>query len=148
MTINLLQTSEYKELMSEHLYKTINYLFSKNQEFAIACVIDHLTFNPELPKSITDSFQDIALFILSGYTFETATLDNDTFIFEAGFGEENFGSTITVPLLAIKQLMLNDTPIVLNLSEYTKPKPATAKSSMESLLSNPENKKLLKKRKS
>ena len=148
MTINLLQTSEYKELMSEHLYKTINYLFSKNQEFAIACVIEHLTFNPELPKSITESFQDIALFILSGYTFETATLDNDTFIFEAGFGEENFVSTITVPLLAIKQLMLNDTPIILNLSEYTKPKPATAKSSMESLLSNPENKKLLKKRKS
>jgi len=148
MTINLLQTSEYKELMSEHLYKTINYLFSKNQEFAIACVIEHLTFNPELPKSITESFQDIALFILSGYTFETATLDNDTFIFEAGFGEENFGSTITVPLLAIKQLMLNDTPIILNLSEYTRPKPATAKSSMESLLSNPENKKLLKKRKS
>jgi hypothetical protein len=147
MTINLLQTSEYKDLMSEHIYKTIDYLFKKNQEFAIACVIKHITFNPELPNSIKDSFDEIALFILSGYTFETATLDNDTFIFEAGFGENNFGSTITVPLLAIKQLMVGDSPIILNLAEHTPNKPATAKNSMESLLNNPENKKLLKKRK-
>ena len=147
MTINLLQTPEYKELASEHIYKTIVYLFNKNQEFAIACVIKHLTFTPELPHEIKDSFQDIALFILSGYTFESATLNNDTFIFEAGFGENNFGSTITVPLLAIKQLLLEDTPIILNLSEYTKPKPANEKNSMASLLNNPENKKLLKRRK-
>jgi len=147
MTINLLQTPEYKELASEHIYKTIDYLFNKNQEFAIACVIKHLKFNPELPHEIKDSFQDIALFILSGYTFETASLDQKTFTFEAGFGENNFGSTITVPLLAIKQLMLEDTPIILNLSEYTKPKAATEKNSMESLLKNPKNKKLLQKRK-
>ena len=147
MTINLLQTSEYKDLMSEHIYNTIDYLFKKNQEFAIACVIQHLSFNPELPESIKDSFDEIALFILSGYTFETATLTNDTFTFEAGFGENNFGSTITVPLLAIKQLMVGDSPIILNLAEHTPTKPATAKNSMESLLNNPENKKLLKKRK-
>ena len=105
MTINLFQTPEYKALMGEHIYKTIDYLFSKNQEFAIACEIKHVTFNPELPLNIKETFKDTVLFIVSGYTFETAKLEEEYFYFEAGFGDENFGSTVTVPLLAIKQLL-------------------------------------------
>lgn len=147
MTINLFQSPEYKALMSEHIFKTIEYLFSKNQEFAVACEIKHITFNPELPSSISEGFQETVLFILSGYTFESATLDKNYFSFEAGFGEHNFGATVTVPLLAIKQLMVGDNPIVLNLAEHTEVKKTTIKNSMENLLNNPENKKLLKKRK-
>ena len=146
MTINLFQSPEYKTLMSEHLFKTIEYLFQKNQEFSVACEIKHITFNPELPSSISEGFQETVLFILSGYTFETATLDKDFFSFEAGFGEHNFGSTVTVPLLAIKQLMVGEHPIVFNLAEHTAAKKTTIKNSMESLLNNPENKKLLKTR--
>lgn len=147
MTINLFQSPEYKALMTEHIFKTIEYLFSKNQEFAVACEMKHITFNPELPSSLSEGFQDTVLFILSGYTFESATLDENYFGFEAGFGEHNFGSTVTVPLLAIKQLMVGDNPIVLNLAEHTEVKKTTIKNSMENLLNNPENKKLLKKRK-
>ena len=152
MTINLFQSPQYKALMREHIYKTIQYLFDKNQEFAIACEIKHISFNPPLPESIIEAFQDTVLFILSGYTFESATLDEEYFVFEAGFGENNFGSTVTVPLLAIKQLMVGEHPIVLNLAQHSDnkkiyAKKKAAKNSMESLLNNPENKKLLKKRK-
>jgi len=147
MIINLFQTAKYKALMREHIFKTISYLFEKNQEFAIACQIKHVTFQPELPTSIQESFDETVLFILSGYTFESAHLEKDFFTFEAGFGEDNFGSTVTVPLLAIKQLFVGDNPIVLNLAEYVAEKKPTEKNSMESLLKNPENKKLLKKRK-
>ena len=77
MTINLLQTQEYKAMMSEHIFKTIQYLFEKNQEFAIACEIKHITFTPELPDSILESFDETVLFILSGYTFESATLEEE-----------------------------------------------------------------------
>lgn len=151
MTINLLQTAEYKALMQSHIYQTIDYLFKKNQEFAIACEIEHITFSPELPQSIQENFNETVLFILSGYTFESATLDKDYFSFEAGFGEENFGSTVTVPLLSIKQVLLGEHPIVLNLVRYEsidkKRESTSTKSSMEALLNNPENKKLLKKRK-
>ncbi len=147
MTINLFQTATYKDLISEHIINTINYLFDKNQEFAIACEIQHITFYPELPTSIQESFDETVLFILSGYTFETATLDEDSFSFEAGFGEDNFGSTVRVPLLAIKQLFVGDHPIVLNLANPISEQKPSTKNSMESLLKNPENKKLLKKRK-
>jgi len=154
MTINLLQTQEYKAIMSEHIFKTIQYLFKKNQEFSIACEIKYITFTPELPDSIFESFDETVLFILSGYTFESATLEETYFSFEAGFGSENFASIIQVPLLAIRQLFLDDHPIVLNLAKYSGenndtdkiPTEKGQKNSMKSLLNNPENKKLLKKR--
>ena len=147
MIINLFQTPEYRTLMEEHLEKTISYLFNKNQEFALACEIKHLHFNPELPSSIKEAFKDTVLFVLSGYTYETAKLDAGYFSFEAGFGSENFGSTVTVPLLAIKQLSVGDHPIVLNLAHPIDKEQVSKKSSMEALLNNPENKKLLKKKK-
>jgi hypothetical protein len=147
MTINLFQTPEYRTLMEEHIEKTIGYLFNKNQEFSLACEIKHINFNPELPSNIKEAFNETVLFVLSGYTYETAKLDTGYFSFEAGFGSENFGSTVTVPLLAIKQLFVGDNPIVLNLSHPIDKEQVSKKSSMEALLNNPENKRLLKKKK-
>ena len=153
MTINLLQTPEYRTLIQKHIFETIKYLFNKNQEFALACEVKYITFSPELPSEIKDSFDETVLFILSGFTFESAQLDEENFSFEAGFGSDNFGSTVSFHLLDIKQLFLGDNPIVINLakpvieSEKKKEASASKKSSMEALLKNPENKKLLKNKK-
>ena len=153
MTINLLQTPEYRTLIQRHIFETIKYLFNKDQEFALACEVKYITFTPELPANIKDSFDDTVLFILSGFTFESAQLNEESFSFEAVFRSENFGSTVALPLLAIKQLFVGDNPIVINLanpvleSEKKKEESASKKSSMEALLRNPENKKLLKNKK-
>lgn len=153
MTINLLQTPEYRALIQSHIFETIQYLFSKDQEFALACEVKYITFSPELPSEIRESFDDTVLFILRGFTFESAQLDDDHFSFEAGFGSDNFGSLVSVPLLAIKQIFVGENPILINLAhpevetEKKKEESASTKSSMEALLSNPENKKLLKTKK-
>lgn len=150
MTINLFQTAEYKTLIIDHILKTIAYLFEKQQEFSIACEIKHIQFSPILPKEILESFDEVVLFIISGYTYETAKLEDGYFSFEAGFGADNFGSTVSIPLLSIKQMFVGEHPIVINLAEHSEKKPSnqTAKKvSMESLLNNPENKKLLKRKK-
>jgi len=148
MTTNLFQTSQYRALMKEHLTKTIIYLFEKNREFAIACETQYITFEPELPSDIKESFNETVLFVISGYTYESAKVEEDYFLFEAGFGSDNFGSTVQVPLLAIKQLFVGEHPIVINLAEPAiVPKQTDkVKNSMEALLNNPENKKLLKKK--
>ncbi|WP_309499504.1 hypothetical protein [Sulfurovum sp.] len=153
MTMNLFQTHEYRTLMQEHLSETIDYLFKKNQEFALACEIKYITFSPELPSSIKDSFDHTVLFILSGFTLETAQLEEEYFSFEAGFGSDNFGSVVSVPLLAIKQIFVGENPIVINFADplikdrEKREESASKKSSMEALLNNPENKKLLKNKK-
>ena len=157
MTINLFQTPEYRTLMQSHILQTIEYLFSKNQEFALACEVRTITFNPELPTEVLDSFNETVLFILSGYTLESAHLEDGYFAFEAGFGADNFGSLVTIPLLGIQQILIGgDTPIMINHAklrieeeeeeekEESDSQKALKSSSMEALLNNPENKKLLK----
>lgn len=152
MNMHTFQTPEYREIISKHIFETIDYLFDKNQEFAIACEVKYIKFNPPLPSSIIDSFDDTVLFILSGYTFDSASLQEDSFSFEAGFGNTNFGSTVSLPLLAIKQVFVGEHPIVINLSTPLTIKnlkdlnisKKVSKSSMEALLNNPKNKKLLK----
>ena len=154
MQDELFQTPDYQKLISSHLDQTIKFLFDNNQEFALACETEFLYFDPELPESISESFGQSVLFILSGYTYETAQLDEEYFSFEAGFGDENFGSLVTVPLLAIKQIFVGEYPITINISEpskvteKSKPSEVDSSKSMEALLNNPENKKLLQKRKS
>jgi len=146
MTLPLLQTPEYQAINQRHIEQTIGYLFEKNQDFAIACKTAQLTFSPELPPSISEAFEEVILFVISRYSLESAVLEEGYFSFEAGFGEENFGSVISMPLLTIKQIFLGDHPILINLSEPTPPKSVASNNSMEALLNNPENKKLLKKR--
>jgi len=148
MTTDLFQTSQYRALMDDHISKMIIYLFEQDQEFAIACETKYITFDPELPTEIRESFNETVLFVLSGYTFESAKIDRGYFVFEAGFGSENFGAVVSVPILAIKQLFVKDHPLVINLAEpvLAQKKEDKVQSSMEALLNNPENKKLLKKK--
>ncbi|UFH59584.1 hypothetical protein [Sulfurovum mangrovi] len=149
MTINLFQTPEYSAIMEEHLSKHLSYLFDKDQEFAIVCEVKHITFTPELPSDIYETFKDTVLFVLSGYTYQSAKVEDGIFSFEAGFGSDNFGSTVSMPLLAIKQLFVGDTPVLINHAEISSQvlsKKASTQNSMEALLSNPENKKFLKKK--
>ena len=155
MSKNLFNTPQYRTLMQEHLSKTINYLFESDQEFALACEVKYITFSPELPDSIKDNFDHTVLFILGGFTFESAHIQEEYCVFEAGFGSENFGSVVSVPLLAIRQIFVGVNPILINFAEPKPPenkaasllnassKNASKKTSMEALLKNPENKKLL-----
>jgi len=147
MTSNLFQTTQYRSLIKDYIEKTIEYLFLNEQEFAIACELKYVSFEPELPSEIKDTFSDTILFVISGYSFETAKYEDNYFSFEAGFGSENFGATVFVPLLAIKQLIVDDYPIVMNFSSPPVKKVTSTKNSMEALLNNPENKKLLQKKK-
>jgi len=146
--MNLFQTTHYRALMEEHISKTILYLFERNQEFAIACETHYITFDPELPSEIKEDFNQTVLFVLSGYTYESAKVESGNFLFEAGFGNENFGSTVTVPMLAIKQLFVGEHPVLINLAEPVRLQQTSdkVKNSMEALLNNPENKKLLRKK--
>lgn len=154
MLYDVLKDRAYASMMQKHIIEILSHLFTHDQNFGILCKIETLTFDPELPADITSEFRPMTLFFLAGYTFESARIDREHLIFEAGFGADNLGSVVTVPLLGIMQIIIDETPIFVNLASplqnsQTKPKNNDAaqngeKSSMEALLSNPENKKFLK----
>lgn len=153
MPHTLFQSPEYSALMQTHISQVIQYLFTQDTDFSVVCEVEHITFTPTLPSKITDSFKESVLFVLSGYTKESAGLDEEegVFSFEAGFGSENFASSLMMPILSIKQVFVEEKPIILNFVEYNalknsgkKASKGSQKNSMEALLNNPKNKKLQK----
>jgi len=154
MLYDVLKDRSYADLMQKHIVDLLSHLFEKEQNFGILCKIETITFSPELPSEISSEFRPMTLFFLAGYTFESAQLNNEYISFEAGFGADNLGSVVTVPLLGIMQIIIDETPIFVNLASPVETNNTKAKnnesaksgekSSMEALLSNPENKKFLK----
>jgi len=146
MSLTLFQSDTFRSLMRDHLYNTLAFLLEEGQEFAVAAEVEYLESDPPLPRHITKMFGETALFVLAGYTFESATIDEASLYFEAGFGEENIGAHITLPLLAIKQIFVGEYPLTLNIASpapFRTPQEASNRS-MEALLRNPENQKLLR----
>ena len=144
MLYDILQDAEFSIILKNHAIDIITYLFEKNQEFGVLVDISAVTFDPMLPEDIMQQLPEFTLFMLANYTYESAKVEESTLIFEAGFGAQNFGSVVSVPIESILQIIIDETPIFVNLtaSIAQKPKP---KNSMEALLSNPENRKFLKK---
>ena len=149
MLYDLLQDEEFRVILKNHATSILRYLLEKDEPFAVLADTRSIRFDPELPDDIKSSFSDLTLFMIMNYTLESAHIENSDFIFEAGFGSQNFGSVVTIPIESIMQIIVDDTPIFVNLTATIKKSKETSgvKSSMEALLSNPENQKLLKKRK-
>jgi len=145
-----LSDERFCDIMSEHIQDILLYLLEENINFSILTNIAEVDFQPPLPSEIRDTFKPITMFVLAGYTYESAIVENEILGFEAGFGVDNYGSFVSVPLLSILQIIVEETPVFINLSipmkqKAKKEKKKGMKKSMEALLSNPENKKLLKK---
>ncbi len=154
MLINILNDDDFVALMQRHIEEILIYLFEHDQNFGILCKIEHLSFEPELPEHIRSEFRPMTLFYLAGYTYDSARIEDNRLIFEAGFGPENIGSFVTVPLPSIIQIIIDETPIFINHAVYKEPvetpkepAPGGIENSMAALMSNPENQKFLKKKK-
>ena len=152
MLENAINDKDFADLMQKNIQEIIIHFFKKEQNFGILCKIEDISFEPALPDDINSEFRPLTLFFLAGYTFETARIEEDCLIFEAGFGNDNFGSVVTVPILSVMQVIIDETPVLINLATYKKDSTIKKeiddggiKNSMESFLSNPENSKFLKK---
>ncbi len=114
MINKIINNTKYKELMCTQIKDTINFLLEQNQEFAITANIDALKFLPKLPSVTHSTFAKFPLFILSNYTYTTIKIDEDYLYFEAGFGSENFGSIVQVPLYSIFQIIIDESILFIN----------------------------------
>ena len=154
MLENVINEVGFAKIMKKNIQDVIIHMFESEQNFGILCKIEEVEFNPTLPDSINSEFRPLTLFFLAGYTFDTARVEDDTLIFEAGFGSDNFGSVVSVSLLSIMQIIIDETPILINLAVYNESNERAEQSSkvndkgvensMASFLNNPENSKFLK----
>jgi hypothetical protein len=114
MIMDIIEDINYRKLMEKQIGEIIDYLLENNEEFSITANISGTIFNPAIPTSISSSFSKFTMFTLSNYTYSTIVVLDDSISFEAGFGEENFGSTVTIPLYAIFQIVIHDSILFVN----------------------------------
>ena len=134
MIKNIIENEDYKTLIENQIKETVIFLLKKNQEFSITANIEPITFTPQLPAVIKNQMNKFSLFTLSNYTYTTIQIDDNYLSFEAGFGNENFGSVVKIPLDE-SILYINSVATVDKFNKDLK------KNSFNIFKSNPNNKK-------
>jgi len=114
MIFNIVEDINYRNMLESQIFEVIEYLINKDEEFSITANIHGVDFEPAMPDSISKNFSHFTLFTLSNYTYESIILTEKTITFEAGFGSENFGSHVTIPLYAIFQIVIEESILFLN----------------------------------
>ena len=149
MLIDLVKEREFQEMMEAHIKDMLIYFLETEQPFGLLCNLEHVTFDPPLPSDLAAMLQDVTLFMIAGFTFESFEVEEHTLFFEAGFGPENFGSVVSMPILSVFQLLVEETPLLVNMArppaKREEERESGVKSSLETFLSNPENRKFFKK---
>ncbi len=133
---------DFINLKTKHAKEILALLIAAQDEFDILCALEGIEFNPDLPPHISSAFKDVIVFSLANYTLSTATIEEDYLTFEAGFGEENFGSVVKVPVENIIQITQEETPLFINVAA-TLPKPKKEEKPKNPFELNPRNKKFL-----
>jgi hypothetical protein len=142
MIKDIIENDEYKNLVENQIRENILFLLKKNQEFSITANIEPITFSPELPKVIKDQMHKFSLFVLSNYTYTTVQINDDYLSFEAGFGNENFGSVVKIPLHAVFQIIVDESILFINsVATVDKFNKDLKKNSLNVFKRNPNNKK-------
>lgn len=146
MINDIIEDINYKHLVSSQIKQTIEFLLEKDEEFAITVNIKAANFNPALPDAIHEKLAKFSLFVLSNYTYSTIKLDKDELSFEAGFGNENFGSVVTVPYHSIFQVVVEESILFVNsvaTVEKFNEAEVTQNRSRNAFKNNPNNKKFI-----
>ncbi|MEA3554453.1 MAG: hypothetical protein U9R39_08655 [Campylobacterota bacterium] len=114
MIIDIIEDENYKDMVEGQIFELCKYLIENDEEFSITANIKVIEFSPEIPESISNSFQQFTMFSLMNYTFTSIELTPTHISFEAGFGAENFGAVVTIPLFAIFQIIIEESILFLN----------------------------------
>ena len=137
----ILTNNEFMKIKEKHAKEILEFLILNAEEFDILCSKEEISFDPPLPEHITSAFGEVLIFSIANYTLSTAEIIDNKLIFEAGFGEENIGSVVSVPLEAIIQITEEETPLFINVAAtLPKPEPEKPKNPFEL---NPRNKKFM-----
>jgi hypothetical protein len=110
----VLENEEFRKIKEAHAKELLDFMLKNSEDFEIVCNTKEVSFNPELPKHISSAFGELIIFALANYTLQSAHFENDNLVFEAGFGEENFGSVVSVPIYAIVQITEQNAPLFIN----------------------------------
>jgi len=147
MVLDIVEDTKFKNMVEGQIFELCEYLIENNAEFSITANIKACEFTPDMPESIANSFQQFTMFSLMNYTFKSIQLTETHISFEAGFGAENFGAVVNIPLFAIFQVIIDESILYLNptatVEKFINEKENQQNRSMNAFKMNTKNKDLI-----
>lgn len=108
MENKLFFNKKLRKAMEKNCENTIEFLVGENIDFFITVEKDVVEYNPNLPSNILPDNNDFVIFHVINYGLENIHFENNNVVVEMGFGSENFGSTLTIPLWSIFQINIGN----------------------------------------
>lgn len=114
----ILNDEKFNKLMRAHIDECLDYLLQNKFEFSITANINNVKCDANLHRELKSKHKHMITFAFGGFTLDSARLEKDELVFEAGFGDDTFAHTIAIKFNSILQITVQDTPILLNLTAY------------------------------
>ncbi|MEO1942524.1 MAG: hypothetical protein ABGW77_06525 [Campylobacterales bacterium] len=116
---------ELKILKFNHGKEVLKTLLSFQIPFRTVVINSGLNYNPPLPREIGEELnrQQVLIFEFSNYTLQNAHLEQDNLVFETGFGPQNFGSVVTIPIWRITTIGLINPALGIFVNPFSEEKP-------------------------
>lgn len=111
-----LENKEFKKIMRKAIKESLEFIIKNVDEFSLIIYKNGIEFHPKLPQELKFN-NEILLFDIANYTLGTFEVDENFCYFEAGFGEENFVSSLKISLNAIMQIIVDENLVFTNLTK-------------------------------
>ncbi|MCE3046806.1 hypothetical protein [Helicobacter kayseriensis] len=140
------QNPKFQKLFALHAKEFITQLKNEGLHFSIACDTSLVCFDPPLIDEIKEKIGKVAIFILSGYSFESLEVFDDFFVFEAGLilkEGEDIGTILKIPYASVIQILAQDEdssyPIPIFVNPFETKEDKKQEDSMHAILSKNPN---------
>jgi hypothetical protein len=99
---------ELKILKLNHAREILKSLISSQIPFRAVVINEGIGYNPQLPPEIGEQLnrQQVLIFEFANYTLQNAQVEGNNLVFETGFGPQNFGSVVTIPIWRVTTIGL------------------------------------------
>lgn len=120
--------------LQRHAKEVIATLIEEDMHFSIVCDTTFIKFTPPLSAEMRERLGKVAVFILSGYSFQSLELGENHFEFEAGLvmkNGEDLGTILEIPYHSVMQIVLQDDNDAQSVMIYCNPFEVTQTQEME-----------------
>jgi hypothetical protein len=118
---------EIKKLLLKHSIQIVRELLEKGIPFRVVAINKGINYTPPLPSPIGEELQkrEIIVFDLVNYTLASGEVIDSTLRFEAGFGPQNVGAVVEIPLWRVTTVVLLSPELPLFVNPFSEEEPPT-----------------------
>lgn len=117
-------SAKMQNVLQKHAKEMISTLYEEGLHFSIVCDTSFIRFTPALSLQMKERLGKVAVFILSGYSFQSLQIEENHFVFEAGLvmqNGEDIGTILEIPYHSVMQIVIQDESETQSIMVYCNP---------------------------